>query len=405
MEGNFFSLFTGSKPAGFNNTLLEAVLNSVPVGIQFLSVIRDSKNEIIEFEYVMVNSKDQNGKTGKTFRQLYPGDKILFEKLKELIETGTPFQTGHISETGDGRPALHYMKFGDGILISNEPRDHEWQHRINEPQQMKPPVDRNSGTDAGGEMAKLNSTLLEKNKELEILASELTTINSVASTEYRETIQRLYTNLEYIVSSDGRAMSDTSKANIRRAQAAIQRMKLMSDDINSFLHLCSIGINKSLVNPNAILGNVISGMKGKIEQANAHIESAHLPELLADPLLLSFLFTRLLENSIKFRKLVVPPLIKIKYSEADEMNVISTAKKDTKYTIISISDNGIGLNADDADKIFDLFYTVHEKIRYKGSGIGLSACKKIMAMHGGFIIADGLPAQGTTISCYFPGPE
>jgi len=403
MERNFFSLFTPGKTSGFTNTMLEAILNSVPVGIQFLSVIRNSNNEIIDFEYVMVNSKDQNGKAGKTLRSLYPGAKNLFEKLKELVETGTAFQTGYSSETGDQHAVLHYMKFGDGILVSgNEAGDKEWKRGTKEAQPLKPIVDPVTAPGSNEVKEESNKTLLERNKELETLTAELRTINSVASAEYKETIQRLYTNLEYIVSSDGRALSDASKANIRRAQAAIQRMKLMSDDINSFLQLCTIGTNKSLVNPNAILGNVISGMKGKIEQANAHIESTNLPDLFADPLLLSFLFTRILDNAVKFRKLVVPPVIRIRHSLADEMNAVPVAAKDTRHIIISVSDNGIGLHEKDADKIFELFYTVHEKSRYKGSGIGLAACKKIMGMHDGFITAEGSPAQGTIINCYFP---
>jgi signal transduction histidine kinase len=74
-----------------------------------------------------------------------------------------------------------------------------------------------------------------------------------------------------------------------------------------------------------------------------------------------------------------------------------------RYIIISVSDNGIGFKEEDAEKILEFFSRLeNEKGHYKGSGIGLAVCKKIMEMHGGFIVAEGQPAQGASVNCYFP---
>ena len=127
-----------------------------------------------------------------------------------------------------------------------------------------------------------------------------------------------------------------------------------------------------------------------------------MPALLADPYLFSRLLIQLIDNSFKFRKLIQPPVIKIKYSQADEMNALPMALKNTPYTIISVSDNGIGFDDTESEKIFELFYRIPAKIKYKGSGIGLAICKKIMAMHHGFITAEGSVAGGATVNCYFP---
>jgi len=78
------------------------------------------------------------------------------------------------------------------------------------------------------------------------------------------------------------------------------------------------------------------------------------------------------------------------------------ALKNTPYAIISVSDNGIGFDDTESEKIFELFYRIPAKIKNKGSGIGLAICKKIMAMHHGFITAEGSPAGGAAINCYFP---
>ena len=255
---------------------------------------------------------------------------------------------------------------------------------------------------AAEEINELNKILSTRNRDLETLNDELRNFNTVATRDYKETIQILYTNLEYIVSREARNLSDTSRANIRRAQAAIQKMKLLTEDINAYLRLYEIGINKSLIDPNGIVAEVLSKMKGKIEQAAATIETVEISTLYADPLLFSILLTCLLDNALKFRKLAVPTVIKLKFSRADEMNTVPAALKNTPYTIISVSDNGIGFSEEDSERIFELFVHLEEKGRYKGSGIGLAVCKKIMTMHGGFMIAEGVRAAGATFSCYFP---
>ena len=179
-------------------------------------------------------------------------------------------------------------------------------------------------------------------------------------------------------------------------------MKLLTDDINTYLQLYDIGINLTLIDPNPILEQIILGRQEQITESNASIDAGRVPALLADPYLFSRLLLQLIDNSFKFRKLIQPPVIKIKYSQADEMNAVPMALKNTPYTIISVSDNGIGFDDTESEKIFELFYRIPAKIKYKGSGIGLAICKKIMAMHHGFITAEGSPAGGATFSCYFP---
>lgn len=76
-------------------------------------------------------------------------------------------------------------------------------------------------------------------------------------------------------------------------------------------------------------------------------------------------------------------------------------QKGNKYHIFSFADSGVGFPSDEAEKIFGMFYRLHEK-NYKGSGIGLAICRKIMNIHGGFITAAGEPGKGATIHYYFP---
>ena len=248
----------------------------------------------------------------------------------------------------------------------------------------------------------LNSSLSLLNQELSLLNAELKNFSSITTNNYSETLRLVYIHLEAIVTHDARTLSDASRANLRRAQSAIQKMRLLTNDISNYLQFYDLGIQKQMINPNSIIKNVIAAMKGKIEDAQAMIKTTELPSFPADPLLFSHLMTNLLDNAIKFRKLVVEPIIKIHYSHADELNAMPKAANNTGYIILVVSDNGIGFQQDEMDKMFELFHQIPNQGKYKGSGMGLAICKKIMEMHGGFIAAEGERARGASFQCYFP---
>lgn len=248
----------------------------------------------------------------------------------------------------------------------------------------------------------LNKSLSSMNKELSSLNAELKNFNSIAANNYSEVLRQVYIHLETIVTTDARTLSDSSRANLRRAQSAIQRMKLLTNDITNYLQLYDIGVNKQMIDPNGIIETVLSGMNGKIEDAQATINAAVIPAFPADPLLFSHLITNLVDNAIKFRKPAVDPVIKIHYSNGGELNAISKAETNSHYMIIIVSDNGIGFQHEDLDKMFELFYQLPTQGKHKGSGMGLAICKKIMKMHGGFIAAEAATAGGASFQCHFP---
>jgi light-regulated signal transduction histidine kinase (bacteriophytochrome) len=68
---------------------------------------------------------------------------------------------------------------------------------------------------------------------------------------------------------------------------------------------------------------------------------------------------------------------------------------------LSFTDNGIGFDPLQADRVFVMFEKLHPKNQYHGSGMGLAIAKKIVA-HDGFIRAMAEPGKGATIQCYLP---
>jgi light-regulated signal transduction histidine kinase (bacteriophytochrome) len=250
-------------------------------------------------------------------------------------------------------------------------------------------------------IVELNRSLYAANKDLNVLNSELRNFNSIAANNYAETLRQVYIHLETIVTADAGNLSNSSRANLRRAQAAVQKMKLLTNDINHYLELYDAGVKKELIDPNRILTEVKEKMQRKVEDSNATINIAQLPELFADPKLFSKLMIHIIDNSIKFKKPDADPVINIAYSLIAETNSNQKAQENTAYTILTVSDNGIGFKEGQNEKIFDLF-TQLDGGKHKGSGIGLAICKKLMEMHGGFIKAESDAGKGSSIHCYFP---
>ena len=256
--------------------------------------------------------------------------------------------------------------------------------------------------EADKKISELNKSLTIKNRELEFVNSELQTLNYIAANDYQEAFRHLYTNLEFIVTHDARNLSDSGRANIRRAQTAIQKMKLLTDDIVTFskIHKLDTGIEQ--VNLSEILKNVLNDMNQKIQEFDAVITADELPVIPGFPLLLTSLFYHLIDNALKFRNKNEQPVITLHYTQCQNPKSIYENEETALYNVISVKDNGIGFSEDEAEKIFDIFYRLHEKNKYRGSGIGLALCKKVMNLHNGFINANGVENNGAEFCCYFP---
>ena len=115
------------------------------------------------------------------------------------------------------------------------------------------------------------------------------------------------------------------------------------------------------------------------------------------------LFTNLIQNSIKFRRLDQDAIIKISCSSASKQEILkSKLKLGKQYLKIEFQDNGIGFEKEYSEKIFQVFQRLNGKAEYKGSGIGLSICRKIVDNHQGHIFAEGGINEGAKFTILLP---
>jgi hypothetical protein len=159
-----------------------------------------------------------------------------------------------------------------------------------------------------------------------------------------------------------------------------------------------------LTDLNVLLENSIQQFSQQIEEKKAVVKLlTKLPTLYVISFQIQQLFNNILSNSLKYSKPDTAPVIVVntKILQSTELPGLPTGPY-SKYYIISISDNGIGFEQKYAGQIFTLFYRLHNKSEYSGTGVGLAICKLIVENHKGFIMAEGIPNKGTTIVFYLP---
>jgi signal transduction histidine kinase len=130
------------------------------------------------------------------------------------------------------------------------------------------------------------------------------------------------------------------------------------------------------------------------EYAAGEIALGELPTVSGDPGLLQVLLVNLIGNGLKFRREGVPPVVRV------------DAKRDDDTWVITVTDNGIGIEPEYGEKIFVIFQRLHGRDVYPGTGIGLAQAKKIVEFHGGRIGLASGDGPGTTIRFTLPAlPE
>ena len=245
--------------------------------------------------------------------------------------------------------------------------------------------------------------LKERNRELQQSNKELAYFNQVASHDLQEPLRKVQTLISLILERELSALSESGKNYFSRIQASVSRMRTLIDDLLLFSRTNKIDKTFEQTDLNLILKNTLFEMSQSIEEKNAIILSADLPELRVISFQIQQLFQNLISNSLKYSKPGVVPIIKfdceqIKASDYPALNI----SRNKTYFKITLTDNGIGFEQQYAEKIFTIFKRLHTSDEHPGTGIGLSICKKIVENHSGYIFAEGKPGIGAVFNIFLP---
>lgn len=200
--------------------------------------------------------------------------------------------------------------------------------------------------------------------------------------------------------------SDTVKAKdlALKISSNAQRLSMMIKDLRDFTELSEQEPVFEMVDLNQLIDRVCDELSPQMEALQAVVHVDVLPAIQAIPWQLERLFYHLLHNSIKFSRNGVAPRITISVDKRDTaLSAFSTAVENLSgFVDIHVSDNGIGIEKSQLDKIFNIFSHVPlDKIR-EGEGIGLAYCRKVMRNHAGRITVHSEAGEGTTFSIRLP---
>ena len=141
-----------------------------------------------------------------------------------------------------------------------------------------------------------------------------------------------------------------------------------------------------------MLNDVLANLEVSIRESGAVVTAAPLPTVMADPAQLRQVFQNLIGNALKFRG-EEPPHIHL------------GVERQGREWVLAVGDNGIGIDPQYFERIFQVFQRLHTQREYAGSGIGLAICKKIVERHGGRIWVTSEPGKGATFSFTYSRPE
>ncbi|APX96805.1 MEDS domain-containing protein [Natronorubrum daqingense] len=210
-----------------------------------------------------------------------------------------------------------------------------------------------------------------------------------ASHDLREPLRMISSYLQLLENRYGDELDEDAHEFIGFAVDGADRMRAMVDDLLAFSRVEQAEGSFETVDCNAVVERALNDLRVQIHDREARITVDPLPLVEGDREQLEQLFQNLVSNAIK-------------YSGDGESRVDITATQRSGWWEIAISDNGIGIESEQTDRIFEVFRRLHQNDEYPGTGIGLSLCQKIVDNHGGDIWVESAPGVGSTFFVTLP---
>lgn len=252
--------------------------------------------------------------------------------------------------------------------------------------------------------------LEQKNLELEKANSELTTFTYVSSHDLQEPLRKIQNCADFILQNEEKNLTGGGKECFQRMQDTAKRMQQLIEDLLSYSRAKNPDRNLVKADFNEMIKDIKADLEISIKHKGAKIIATKLPAIKVLPSQFRQLMFNLIGNSLKFSRKNVKPVITIKCEVAtghklkEENPSLSATSliSNMKYCHIIFTDNGIGFDPQYKERIFEVFQRLHGYEQFKGTGIGLAICRRIVENHKGVILAEGKLNKGARFDIYIP---
>lgn len=231
--------------------------------------------------------------------------------------------------------------------------------------------------------------LKQVNKELAKSNEELERFAYLASHDLREPLRMVTSFTTLLAKRYSERLDQDADKIIGFAVDGARRMEELIDDLLEYSRVDKKNCSLNIVDCETVLDDALGNLQLLISETDTEIIRRNLPTVLGDSGQLVQLFQNLINNAIIYCS-EKPPKIEIAVEDRD------------KEWLFWIKDNGIGIDPQYSDRIFQIFQRLHTKEEYPGTGIGLAICNKIVEIHGGEIWVESAEGKGSTFFFTLP---
>lgn len=225
-------------------------------------------------------------------------------------------------------------------------------------------------------LQELNETLENRAQQLAVSNDELQQFAYVSSHDLQEPLRMVTSFLTLLEKKYGDQLDEKATQYIHFAVDGAQRMRHVILDL---LEYSRVGSNEEAlkkIDLKVLVEEILILHRKQIQEIDASFNIEPLPSIYSLETPVRQVFQNLISNSLKYHSTSEKPIITI------------TSKQTEDYFEFSVADNGIGIDEQFKDKIFQIFQRLHTKDKYSGTGVGLAICKKVMDNLGGDIWLD-----------------
>ncbi|WP_324611723.1 sensor histidine kinase [Streptomyces sp. H021] len=231
--------------------------------------------------------------------------------------------------------------------------------------------------------------------ELRRSNAELEQFAYVASHDLQEPLRKVASFCQLLEKRYGDQLDERGAQYIGFAVDGAKRMQVLINDLLTFSRVGRVQDARETVAMDGPLDRALRNLAAAVEESGAEIiRPERLPDVVGDPTLLTMLWQNLVGNAVKFRSPDRAPRVEVALAEGRDA--------EPGFHTFTVTDNGIGVPAEFAEKVFVIFQRLHGRETYGGTGIGLSLCKKIVEHAGGRIRIDTDHREGTRIVFTLP---
>ncbi|MBF0260320.1 MAG: PAS domain S-box protein [Magnetococcales bacterium] len=238
----------------------------------------------------------------------------------------------------------------------------------------------------------LERRVVERTQELHRSNQDLQQFAYVASHDLQEPL-RLITGYVQLLEKRYRGRLDEQAD--KYIASAIENVNYMQSLIQNLLGYARVGHSdgkRENVDLETLLARTASHLEPLMRETGALITHDPLPTLWANPVMMGQLLQNLLGNAMKFHGI-------------EPLRIHLGATREKNGWVISIADNGIGIEARHFERIFLIFQKLHSRAQHEGTGIGLALCKRIVDRHGGRLWVESAPGTGSIFRFSIPDAD